>query len=187
MQWAIQGGFAGFINGQPVEPSGQQQVCPTANTTYRLEVDAGNQMHVREINIAVSGGGGGNSSSSGNPGVIQIITGVPMESAKYDIGLINLFARSGDGKIMVTIKNTGNQTWTKSYTLSCIGDWRTCDVCNYASSSKTENITLAVGDIHNTSTGFSLNANLTSQKVTCTLATSDSNSSNNSIGPTSVK
>ncbi len=202
LQWVVQGGFGVNLNGQQVEHSSQQQVCPTVNTTYRLEVDAGDQMLVREINIAVSGGsqqqnivtitptkkksGGGNTGPTNTPSVTVVITPIPAQISTYDIGLINMFTTK-NGNIWVTVKNTGNQPWTNSYTLSCIGDWRTCDVCNYASSSKTENITLAVGDIYNTTTGLSLNSNITHQKVTCTLATNDSNSSNNSIGPTSVK
>ncbi len=203
LQWNVQGGFSANLNGQQVERSGQQQVCPTVTTTYRLEVDAGNQMLRNEVTITVSGGGqqqnivtmtptknkksgGGNTGPTNTPSVPVVITAIPVQKATYDIGLINMFATK-NGNIWVTVKNTGNQPWTNSYTLSCIGDWRTCDVCNYASSSKTESITLAVGDIYNTTTGLSLNSNITHQKVTCTLATNDSNSSNNSIGPTSVK
>lgn len=59
LQWSVQGsGFFGVvINGQRVNPSGSQQVCPQETTTFVLGVDLGTKMEERKVEIAVGGGG----------------------------------------------------------------------------------------------------------------------------------
>ncbi len=58
LQWSVRGGISVRLDGQPVDPIGQRQVCPNATTTYRLEVDAGGRIEARDVTIQVSGGGG---------------------------------------------------------------------------------------------------------------------------------
>lgn len=57
LQWNVQGGFGVNLNGQPVERTGQKQVCPQETTLYRLGVDAGTTVLTRDVTIVVAGGG----------------------------------------------------------------------------------------------------------------------------------
>jgi len=58
LQWTVQGGFAVQMNLQPVQATGQMQVCPQETTSYILAVDLGERMERREIVIEVAGGPG---------------------------------------------------------------------------------------------------------------------------------
>jgi hypothetical protein len=58
LHWNVQGGISVRLDGQPVDPTGQKQVCPNATTTYRLEADAGGRVEAREVTIQVGGGNG---------------------------------------------------------------------------------------------------------------------------------
>jgi hypothetical protein len=55
LEWNVQGGFGVELNEQPVERSGQKQVCPEETTTYWLGVDTGETMERREVTIIVEG------------------------------------------------------------------------------------------------------------------------------------
>jgi hypothetical protein len=55
LEWNVQGGFGVELNGQPVERSGQKQVCPEETTTYWLGLDTGETMERREVTIIVEG------------------------------------------------------------------------------------------------------------------------------------
>ena len=57
LEWSVQGGFGVELNGQPVEKSGQKQVCPEETIPYRLGVDTGETMEEREVMIFVEGVG----------------------------------------------------------------------------------------------------------------------------------
>jgi hypothetical protein len=214
LHWAVQGAFSVRLDGQPVDPNGQRQVCPQATSTYRLEADAGDHMELREVMIQVGGGntpvpthksGGGTgptstpitpsgqkatstpTTPSGRKATIGPIS--PRSAKIFDLGLVNIFGNSTTGKIMATVRNTGNQPWIGTFTLTCTGDWRTCDVCAYASSSQTESASIDVGAIYNLPTGLNLNSKLDHQAVKCELTgvSNDSNGSNNSYGPVAVK
>lgn len=55
LQWSVQGGFGVGLDGQPVEKSGQKQVCPGETTPYRLGVDTGQTIEERVVKIVVEG------------------------------------------------------------------------------------------------------------------------------------
>jgi hypothetical protein len=55
LQWNVQGGFWVELNGQPVEKSGQREVCPQETTPYWLGVDTGETVAQREVIIVVEG------------------------------------------------------------------------------------------------------------------------------------
>ena len=55
LTWIVQGGFGVELNGQPVERSGELQVCPPETTVYKLAVDAGDRMEWGEVLISVAG------------------------------------------------------------------------------------------------------------------------------------
>jgi hypothetical protein len=57
LQWNVEGGFGVYFDGQPVEHSGETQVCPEETIPYRLGVDTGETMEEREIVIVVAGEG----------------------------------------------------------------------------------------------------------------------------------
>lgn len=58
LQWNVEGGFEVFLNEQPVERSGQMEVCPEETTSYWLGVDTGETIERREVVIAVAGAEG---------------------------------------------------------------------------------------------------------------------------------
>lgn len=57
LEWRVEGeGFFGVeLNGQPVNASGQQQVCPPESAVYNLAVDIGSTMLRHEVAVAVAG------------------------------------------------------------------------------------------------------------------------------------
>jgi hypothetical protein len=208
LHWNVQGAFSVRLDGQPVDPNGQRQVCPNATTTYRLEADAGDRVEMREVTIQVEGGNppaptqktGGGPGPASTPTVKSVVpaatatpqgriilTVLPLKI--YDIALTKVFLDTGNGTIMAQIKNTGTMTWDGNLTLTCTGDWRTCDVCAYATAVTTQSLNLDVGDTVNVSTGLYDNPALSKQYVACTMTnvTDDAISTNNAIGSTKVK
>lgn len=57
LEWSVEGGFGVELDGQPVEKSGQMEVCPEETTPYRLGVDTGETMEEREVVVGVEGAG----------------------------------------------------------------------------------------------------------------------------------
>jgi hypothetical protein len=55
LEWSVEGGFGVELNGEPVEHSGQMEVCPEETTPYWLGVDTGETMEEREVVIVVEG------------------------------------------------------------------------------------------------------------------------------------
>jgi acetyl esterase/lipase len=55
LQWRVEGGFGVELDGQPVERSGQQEVCPQDTAVYELGVDTGETIERREIVLSVAG------------------------------------------------------------------------------------------------------------------------------------
>jgi hypothetical protein len=53
LRWNVEGGFAVELNEQPVERSGQSQVCPPETIPYVIAVDAGDRLERREVVISV--------------------------------------------------------------------------------------------------------------------------------------
>lgn len=53
LRWSVDGGYGVELNGQPVERSGQSQVCPQETTPYVIGVDAGDRLEQREVVISV--------------------------------------------------------------------------------------------------------------------------------------
>lgn len=53
LRWTVVGGVAQELDGQPVDPSGELEVCPDATTLYVLSVDTSQAPERREILITV--------------------------------------------------------------------------------------------------------------------------------------
>jgi tetratricopeptide (TPR) repeat protein len=53
LRWSVEGGFGVELNGQPVERSGQSQVCPPETTPYVIAVDAADRLERREVVIFI--------------------------------------------------------------------------------------------------------------------------------------
>jgi hypothetical protein len=218
LQWAVQGGFGGSLNGQPVDPSGQQQVCPNGTTTYRLEVDMGTEMLQREVTITVTGGSqqqqptqkssGGQTSptkkSGSNPtptptkksggGLIQVSTVIGVKQV-LDMAIINVFERSGDGEIMVTIQNSGNAVFNDNFSVTCEGFYLNGSGITIGLGPSTvgipaQNSIKNPGGWGNFDSGLTVEASAITATATCTLDESGwtgANSANNSWGPVQIR
>jgi len=57
LRWKVTGGFGVALDGQPVDKTGETEVCPTETRIYALAVDLGTSMERREVEIIVSGAG----------------------------------------------------------------------------------------------------------------------------------
>ena len=59
LEWRMEGeGFFGVeLNGQPVDPAGNRQVCPPETAVYTLAIDTGEAMLHRELVVNVAGTG----------------------------------------------------------------------------------------------------------------------------------
>ena len=53
LQWHVEGGFGVFLNGEPVEHTGESRVCLEETNLYTLEVDTGEAMEWSEVVIMV--------------------------------------------------------------------------------------------------------------------------------------
>jgi len=53
--WNAEGGFGAYLNGEPVERSGELEVCLDETMAFVLGVDMGEEMEAREIEIVVGG------------------------------------------------------------------------------------------------------------------------------------
>jgi hypothetical protein len=154
--------------------AGSRSVKPNTTTTYTLTGSGCGGTSSKQVTVTVN-----------SSGLLPI---TPISIAKWDLALVNIYP-SPSGRIMVTIKNTGNTAQKDTVKLMCVGDWRACDVCPYASTAKHVPISLSVGATVDVDTDLGRQSSLTHQAVTCTIFTSssDSDSSNNSMGPMTVK
>lgn len=57
LRWEVTEGFGVTLDGQPVDMTGQMEVCPTEARTYNLRVDMGTHIETRQVEIAVGGAG----------------------------------------------------------------------------------------------------------------------------------
>jgi hypothetical protein len=133
LHWNVQGAFNVRLDGQPVDPTGERQVCPKATTTYRLEVDAGDHVEMREVTIQVGGGnppaptqksGGGPGPAatptvkSGGGGGGSGLTHTPTTSQGYvDIGIKKIWLDNRQEEVYdvdVYFENYGTKKWSKS-------------------------------------------------------------------------
>ncbi len=138
----------------------------------------------------VKTGGGTGPVATPTTDLPQIKTAVPAQTNIFDIGLVNIFGNTVTGNIMATIKNEGNVDVDANIEMECWGDWRTCDVCEYAIADTSFHVQLTPGSIVNVDTGLDLNSAITHQSVGCLLTSasiSDSNLSNSIYGPVTVK
>jgi hypothetical protein len=192
LNWNVQGGFNATLNDQPVEKTGQQQVCPPATTTYSLKLDAGTQMLHQEISINVAApvnppNAGNNTTSGGNNSTTGNNTGNNSGNntntqRNVDLSVNNIYPDS-NGHVQATIRNIGNVNVSGSYKLVCTGNY-VDTTGNHALPLKSQypNINLAPNTKVDIDTGFSRNPSISSMSVTCTLTppAEDTNSSNNS-------
>jgi len=51
--WHVEGGFGVLMNGEPVEPGGEREICLEESAIFTLEVDLGDTAEVRDIEIVV--------------------------------------------------------------------------------------------------------------------------------------
>jgi hypothetical protein len=152
LHWNVQGAFNVRLDGQPVDPTGERQVCPKATTTYRLEVDAGDHVEMREVTIQVGGGnppaptqksGGGPGpaatptvkSGGGGGGVTPAATATPQGRTiktvlpielKPDLAIMWISTTEGPwpGRVNIMVKNIGFAKWSDGDVyVSCYGDY----------------------------------------------------------------
>jgi hypothetical protein len=125
------------------------------------------------------------------PGGGKASTKMPIQNqaTTLDLSLSNIFGNTTTGNIMATITNQGNTTVSTTVNLMCTANWRTCDVCQYASSTVAAVVNLTPGGFVNIDTGLDLNSAISHQAVTCSITppSGDSNTGNNSRGPVTVK
>ena len=204
LHWETQGGFGARLNGQPVERSGQQQVCPPQTTLYRLELDTGGQMLPREVTITVTAGGQlapqatqpaptkkpknkPTAASPSNPNPTP--TFLVLQIAKVDLAISNIYP-SSTGHIMVTVKNVGNMNVSGSYKIVCSGSYIDSGGNNALKlAGQYASVNLAPGKSQDYDTSYSRNPSIQHMYVQCTLTPpqADTNKSNDSMGPTQVK
>jgi hypothetical protein len=149
LHWNVQGAFSVRLDGQPVDPDGQRQVCPQATTTYRLEADAGDHIEMREVTIQVGGGnppgptqkpgggpapaatatvksgGGGAPAATATPQGRTIKTVLPIE-LKPDPAIMWISTTEGPwpGRVNIMVKNIGFTKWSDGDVyVSCYGDY----------------------------------------------------------------
>ena len=53
--WHTESGFETFLNGEPVEPSGEREECLHESRMFILEVETGEGMQMREVEVMVGG------------------------------------------------------------------------------------------------------------------------------------
>ncbi len=118
------------LNGQPVDPAGQQQVCPAATTRYRLEVLTGAGQEQREITIEVEPAPPAQTPTpalpppSPTPPATSTATPVPTPTAVIaDLALVEFYASPlPEGEVYVIIASNGPGTLTGAQvTLTCSG------------------------------------------------------------------
>ena len=72
LHWEVSGGLAVSLNGNPVEKTGQKEVCPGKTLLYTLSVDLGTSVETRQVEIVIGPGAGtGNGGASGASGAVQ--------------------------------------------------------------------------------------------------------------------
>jgi hypothetical protein len=199
LQWQIQGGFEAKLNGQPVERSGQQQVCPPQTTVYRLGLDIGNQMVTREVTITVNSGGQNpnpvvitptkpKKNSKGNQGNVTATPPIKILSVvTIDLQATDLYVDGGK-YLHVGVKNNSTQSGNISFGVTCTGSFSvtkggTSSTISYSNSS----VTAAFNPNQErwTNSQIKLDKGVGFYNLTCTVSTLlDTNASNNSVTKT---
>lgn len=86
LRWEVTDGFVVTLDDQPVEKTGQMEVCPTETHVYELRVDLGTRMETRMVEIVVEGVGPvlGPGTAALRPGSVtpsQVTPGTPAYQA----------------------------------------------------------------------------------------------------------
>lgn len=186
LHWQTQGGFGVKLNGQPVAPTGQQQVCPQQTTLYGLGLDSGNQMLTREITITVSGG-------NQNPGPVAPTATKPKknnpdgggsnQTPTIDLQATDLYLDEGY-YVHVGVKNNSNQSGNLSFSVACSGNFTAVTGKSSPVSYSNSSITAAFNPNQErwTNSKILLDKGTGSYNLTCTISSNpDSNNSNNSV------
>jgi len=58
LHWQVDGGFQVTLNEQPVEKTGEREICPEVTSMYSLAVDVGTHMETRQVEVRVNMPGG---------------------------------------------------------------------------------------------------------------------------------
>lgn len=92
LHWEVIGGFGVTLNSQPVDKTGQMEVCPTETRGYELTVDMGTRVERRMVEITVLGTNEGiGDVEPVTPGVpayqseTWVYTGGPLGGLGYDV------------------------------------------------------------------------------------------------------
>lgn len=106
LTWNVQGGYGVELNGQPVQRSGAQQVCPAETTSYKLAVDAGDRMESEEILVTVAPAAPPSPTPTQLPGPVPQPPVPPRGGA--DVRPSDLFPQGGS--VWTRITNDGHDT-----------------------------------------------------------------------------
>ncbi len=85
LRWEVTVGFGVTLDTQPVERTGQMEVCPTETRAYILAVDVGTHIETRQVEISVSGVGPAEPGVPAYQSEAWVYTGGPLGGLGYDV------------------------------------------------------------------------------------------------------
>lgn len=108
LHWEVTEGFGVTLDGQPVDKTGQTEVCPTETRIYTLSVDMGTGIKTRQVKIMI----GGSvelpkvaTSTNGEEGTI--IVAPPTPSATAEVGVIPHASEVKKATVTIDASQTG--------------------------------------------------------------------------------
>jgi hypothetical protein len=132
LEWHVEGAHEVFLNGEPTEPSGGREICPSETTGYHLFVESGGRSDEREIVVEVEGAGPAQPAPQGNqpqqpqqpqqqPKPTPTLAMVTLPGA--DLALTDLYPdKLKNGKVYARITNHGPDKVT-NLTISFSCNW----------------------------------------------------------------
>ncbi len=181
--WNTEGGFSVNINGNPVESSGEHEVCLEETTILILGVDMGEAMEERAIEIFVEDEPGGEQPLGESPPEADPSQG---DEPRTDLAVTDIYPDNlPHGKFFARITNHGPDTLNNfKIDFHCLGtgvSWGGAEFgVEHIDNSKSVNINLAPGQTESYDTGLKLDANLYQYEMICeVMIKSDPDESNN--------
>jgi acetyl esterase/lipase len=82
IEWHVQGGFGVDLNGETVDFTGQESVCPETTTTYQISVDAGDKLEQADLEIIVETSDDAKPVETSEPSSTDIVS---TDSSSYEV------------------------------------------------------------------------------------------------------
>lgn len=181
--WNTEGGHSVNINGEPVEPTGEHEICLEETTTLILGVDMGETMEVREIEIFVEGEPDEEPPPGEPPPEAEPSQG---EDPRADLAVTDIFPDNlPHGKFYARITNNGPDTLNnQNAEFHCLGtgvSWGGAEFgVEHIDNTKEISLNLAPGQTESFDTDLKLDANLYQYEMICEVDfKNDSDDSNN--------